>query len=195
VALQFFRKTKATNLIPLNELVLIKVENMSQQSPHKFKEKMELTYEQYWQNRFCSVVNLAKALEHAFGKDRTFEIIRKWNEESATESVKSRMSKKPIKNFEDFKRFFKNEYGSRFWTHVLTLDYPQETSKKLSCHVTECLAAKTFREMNATDLGYILCCHPDFAMARAYHPKLRLKRTKTLMQGDTYCNHTYYWKE
>jgi len=49
--------------------------------------------------------------------------------------------------------------------------------------------------MNAADLGYDICCHPDFELARAYHPKIRLKRTKTLMQGDGYWNHTYYWKE
>jgi hypothetical protein len=56
-------------------------------------------------------------------------------------------------------------------------------------------AAKTFKELNATDIGYVLNCRPDFAMAKAQHPKLRLKRTQTLMQGDDCCNHTWYWKE
>jgi hypothetical protein len=167
---------------------------MNKKVPHKFQEKMELTYEQYFQTD-QSMVELAKAFEHALGKDRTFEIIRKWAEKSRVELAKNQTSKKPIKNFEDFKLFFKELYGSPFWAHALTLTYPEETPKKLSCHITECLAAKVFKEMNATDLGYILICRTDFAMARAYHPKLRLKRTKTLMQGDSYCNHTYYWKE
>jgi hypothetical protein len=57
------------------------------------------------------------------------------------------------------------------------------------------LWAETFKKMNATDLGYNTCYRPDFAMARAYHPKIGLERTKTLMQGDGYCNHTCYWKE
>ena len=89
----------------------------------------------------------------------------------------------------------KEKDKSPFWTHVLTATYPEETPVKLSSHTTECLWAKTFKEMNATELGYILICRPDFAKARACHPKIRLKRTKTLMQGDSYCNHTWYWKE
>ena len=68
-------------------------------------------------------------------------------------------------------------------------------ARAIEFNVTECLWAKTFKELNAADIGYILCCRPDFAIARAYHPNIRLKRTKTLMQGDSYCNHTYYWKE
>jgi hypothetical protein len=168
---------------------------MNKKAPHKFHEKMELTYEQYFQNSARSAVELAKAFERALGRERTFEILKKATEKSAVESVKNETSKKPVKNFEDFKLLRKQKEKSPLWAHMLTLTHPEETPKKLSYHVTECLWAKTFKEMNATDLGYILCCGSDFAMARAYHPKMRLKRTKTLMQGDSYCNHTYYWKE
>jgi len=52
-----------------------------------------------------------------------------------------------------------------------------------------------FKEMKATDLGYVLNCQPDFAYAKACHPNVKLKRTKTLMQGDNYCDHTFYWEE
>ena len=89
----------------------------------------------------------------------------------------------------------KEEDKSPFWTHVLTWTYTEETPKRLSYRTTECLLAKTYKEINATDIGFILNCHPDFAKARVYNPKIRLKRTKTLMQGDSYCNHTFYWKE
>jgi hypothetical protein len=173
----------------------VKEESMNKKAKHKFQEKMEVTYEQYFQNRFRATVELAKAFEQALGRDRTFEIVRKWAEKHAVESVKNQVSKKPIRNFEDFRLLVKEENKSPFWVHTLTLTHPEETPKKLSYHVTECLWAKTFKEMNAIDLGYILCCRPDFAMARAYHPRIGLKRTKTLMQGHSHCNHTYYWKE
>jgi Na+-transporting NADH:ubiquinone oxidoreductase subunit NqrF len=140
-------------------------------------------------------VELARAFEQALGRDKAFEIIKRSTEKSAIEYIKNQMSKKPIKNFEDFKNFIEEENKSPFWAHVLTLTHPEKTSKKLTYHITECLWAKTFKEMNATDLGYIYCCRPDFAMAKAYHPKIGLKRTKTLMQGDNCCNHAYYWKE
>ena len=170
---------------------------MKKKTPHKFQEKMQsgMTYERYFQDRYRSPVGLARAFELALGRKRTIEIVKKWAEKSGTESAKNQSSMKPIKKFEDFGLFMKEEDESPFWTHVLTKTYPEETPVKLSCRITECLWAVTFKKMNATDLGYNICCRPDFAMARAYHPKIRLKRTKTLMQGDGYCNHTYYWKE
>jgi hypothetical protein len=174
--------------------IVVEAEIMNKEALHKFQEKMELTYKQYFQTEQFTV-ELAKALERALGKDRTLEIIRKWAEKSRVQLAKNQTSRKSIKNFEDFKLLFRENYGSPFWTHALTLTYPGETPKKLSCPITECLIAETYREMNATDLGYILYCHPDFATERTYHPKMRLRRTKTLMQGDSYCNRTYYWKE
>jgi hypothetical protein len=170
---------------------------MKKKTPHKFQEKMQsgMSYEQYFQDRYRGTVGLAKAFERALGRKRAFEIIKKYSEQSGVQSVKSQLSKKPIKKFEDFRLLLKEQDKSPFWKHVLTATYPEETPVKLSCHITECLWAETFKKMNATDLGYILICRPDFATARAYHPKMRLKRTKTLMQGDGYCNHTYYWKE
>lgn len=170
-------------------------ESMNKKTPHKFQEEMELTYEQYFQSQYRRIVGLAGAFERAVGRKRAFEIIKKWAEKSAVESVKNQLSKKPIKKFEDFKLLMKEEDKSPFWKHVLTMAHPEETPVKFSCHITECLWAETFKKMNATDLGYVLSCRPDFAMARAYHPKIRLRRTKTLMQGDGYCNHTYCWKE
>jgi hypothetical protein len=134
---------------------------MNKKTPHKFQEKMELTYEQYFQRRFRDIVELTKAFERVLGRKRTFEIIKKWAEKSGVEFVKNQSSKKPIEKFEDFKVFMKEEDKSPFWTHALTVTYTEETPEKLSCHIAECLWAETFKKMNAADLGYNMCCRPD----------------------------------
>jgi len=137
---------------------------------------------------------MARELERVLGREKAFDIIRKDSEKLAVENVKRQMAKrKPFKRFEDFVAFLEESDRSPFWSHVLTLTYPEKTPKKLVYRVTECLWAKTFKELNATDLGYLMICHPDFAMAQACHPKIKLERTETLMQGDNYCDHTYYW--
>jgi len=100
---------------------------------------MEVTYGQYFQNSVQSTVELARAFEHALGRDRTFEIIKKWTEKSAAESVKNQMSKKPIKNFEDLKRLRKEQKKTPVWTHMLTLTHPEEIPTKFCYKVTECL--------------------------------------------------------
>jgi len=43
------------------------------------------------------------------------------------------------------------------------------------------------RELNATDIGYAVICHGDYAYCQGFNPKIRLIRTKTLMQGDDCC--------
>ena len=51
--------------------------------------------------------------------------------------------------------------------------------------VTKCLWADTFREADASDIGYALWCHGDYAMARS--EKKKLERKTTLMEGQDYC--------
>ncbi len=43
----------------------------------------------------------------------------------------------------------------------------------------------------AAELGYAWICHPDFAIATAFNPKMHLKRDTTLMQGESCCNHRW----
>lgn len=158
---------------------------------------MDLTYEQYFHARYDRIVQLARELERVLGRKKAFEIIGKAHDKFAVESVKKRISERgrPIKNFEDFKAFAKKEQRSPFFSHFVTFSCPEETHRKWVVRTTECLAAKTFKELNATDLGYIMCCNTDFAAARAYHPKLKLKITKTLMKGDNCCESIYSWEE
>ena len=47
--------------------------------------------------------------------------------------------------------------------------------------------------MVESDIGYANTCHGDFAAAKAFSPKLRLERTKTLMVGDGCCDLKYMW--
>jgi hypothetical protein len=57
---------------------------------------------------------------------------------------------------------------------------------------TECLWAKTFREADAGDIGYAGCCYQDYAMTKAFNPKMELIREKTLMQGADCCH--FKWR-
>ena len=61
--------------------------------------------------------------------------------------------------------------------------------------VTECLWAQTFREANAGNIGFASICYGDEAMAAAFDRRLKLIRTKTLMQGDDSCPCRWVWEE
>jgi len=164
-------------------------------SLHKFQERMisEMTYEQYFRDRCHEMICLARELEQLLCRNKTLEVMGRAREKYILELTKKERGL--IRNFEDFKASEKTENASPYFSHTLTLTYPEETSDRLTLHVTECLWAKVFKEINATDLGYVLFCQPDFAYAKACHPKIKMRRTKTLMQGDDCCNHTFYWEE
>jgi hypothetical protein len=101
----------------------------------------------------------------------------------------------PISTFKNFKTQWKEATKSEYWTHVVTVSFTEDSDQKLECKYTECLWAKTMKDLKAEDIGYIICCNLDFRIVKATHPKLRLERTKTLMQGDEYCNHTFFWDD
>ncbi len=160
----------------------------------KWKEKMEIAYEQHLREIYAPCVQLAREFEKTLGKEKTHEIIKNMYERDAVKSARQTRKKERIENFRDFLAWIKKTYGSPYWSHVLTYTL-KEAPQEYWFTCTECLNAKVFRDMNAADLGYIMLCNTDFAATPAFHPKLRLRRTKTLMQGDECCNFDCYWEE
>jgi len=53
--------------------------------------------------------------------------------------------------------------------------------------------ADVFRELGAQDIGFWIC-EGDGPAVSAFNPAIGFHRTKTLMMGDDYCDHSYYLK-
>ena len=62
-------------------------------------------------------------------------------------------------------------------------------------NIRKCIWAETFRSLGAADIGYLWECKQDYVLASTIHPRFKMKRTKTLMQGDDCCDFTWYWEE
>lgn len=162
---------------------------------HKFQEKMKITYEDFIRTQYAEMVQLARFIETELGREKAFDLIKKARDKLSIDPIEmGKADNVPITNFEEFKTMWKKGWSTMLPNH-LTFTIKDDSPEKLEFNVTECIFTKVFKDMNATDLGYALMCHGDFAIAKAYHPKGRMIRTKTLMQGDSYCNHTYIWKE
>ena len=160
----------------------------------KWKEKVDVDYEQYLREIYAPSVQLAREFEKTLGKKKTHEIIKNLYERETIRWVTEARGRDHIEDFQDFLAWIKKTYGSPYWSHILTYTL-EEALREYRFTCTECLNAKVFRDLNAEDLGYIMLCHTDFAATSAFHPKLRLERTKTLMQGDECCNFHCFWAE
>ena len=159
-------------------------------------DKKELSYKEYIRSRFTNTVVLAREMINALGKEQAHEIISNAFYKDMEEMVKKELQELgPVKSFKDFIKMEKEENESPEFRNIVSLTYPHESMTKLSLHITGCLYAEVFKELEAEELGYLMVCNPDHAYAQTCHPQIKLRRSKTLMQGDSYCDHTWYWEE
>jgi len=160
------------------------------------KEKFEISYEDYFRTRFNGITEMIRALTPIIDQIEALERIKElYKNKSKALVARHLRNKKSITNFEEFKEIYKSEMSSEFMQHCLDFTITEDTPDKLTIKFTKCLWAKTFLEINEAGLGYAMCCYPDYAMTKAYHPKLKLIRNKTIMQGNECCESTFKWEE
>jgi predicted ArsR family transcriptional regulator len=70
----------------------------------------------------------------------------------------------------------------------------EKTADGVLFHVTKCPIADLAKKMNLCEWGYVFSCCSDYYIVEGYNKNIGFKRTKTIMQGDDYCDHFYYNK-
>jgi hypothetical protein len=125
-----------------------------------------------------------KWLGAEIGEDKILAHIKKWIEN--TNKIKETHLNYDMKKFAEVMK-----KPDTFYDHVTTYEIVEESEQSFEIKITECLWAKVFREANAPSIGYLYKCYPDNFKIKYFNPKLKLVRTKTLMQGDDCCDHRF----
>jgi len=160
---------------------------------HKFMEDSGMSYKEVHELAFRRVlIPILQNLANSTGKDELIEMLMKASSEASVHRGENWAKNVPESDLSTFTANFKKP--SRFWEHTCTYEILEYTEKVVAVKYTECICATVFREANASDIGYAAICHGDFAVAQAFNPKIKLTRTKTLMQGNDCCNHRYIWE-
>ena len=163
----------------------------------KWGYKVEMTIKDYFNPPLDlphkGVILLVRELEKILGKEKAHKLVAEvWTKEKV-KNVKESVKKNPYASFQDWVQ--RHEDGTSMWTHA-NIDEPSKvTENTRTCNTVRCLWADTWREWGAEDIGYLICCGPDFVTIPAQHPNLRLERTKTCMQGDDCCDFKFIWEE
>lgn len=156
---------------------------------HKFLADSGLSFTEAFIVAYLAPITIWRGLELEIGREKLHEMMKRVID-LAVRKQKAELSKKAGDN--DLATYTRNfRKPDRFWQNVLTFQVIEDTPQAFEVKVTECLWAKTYSDVNAGDLGYILSCYADFAKAERFNPKMRMIRTKTLMQGDDCCNNRY----
>jgi hypothetical protein len=73
------------------------------------------------------------------------------------------------------------------------LDYQviEQSQDAFGLDVTRCRYAEFYKELGEPELGFLLVCTADFAVADGFDPDIKLTRTQTIMQGAPHCDFRY----
>jgi hypothetical protein len=154
---------------------------------HKFQQKCGMTYEDVYRFAFRDgFVPALQALGEDMGREKLVEMLKSAASRASQREVAREAAKLPKRDLAAFLSSILQP--NDFWKHVLTYEIVRQSDTEVEVKITECLWAKTLRGIEAADIGYAVMCHPDFATAPAFNPKMKMTRTKTLMQGHDCCN-------
>ena len=127
-------------------------------------------------------VPLVRALEAELGVERAHQLVRQALDAANRKAVAARGEPLDIPHLAtEFAAFGE---GVRYEFQTV-----EQTETRLRNTVTHCDYAEFMESIGARDLGTLLICDSDFAMADELG--LRLTRTKTCMAGDGMCNFCY----
>jgi len=72
------------------------------------------------------------------------------------------------------------------------MDVLEQTPTTYFFNVTRCPYYEKYLELGLEEFGVGFSCCRDEPFARGFNPKLRIVRTKTIMEGADHCDFRYY---
>jgi hypothetical protein len=169
--------------------------NIAQKSEgkHKFHERANMSYAQIFDFAFAGFfLPIIGNLESETGSGEYLESLKRAAEKAGKRSGRFMAKNSPEISLAAYTSVLKNP--DPFWQHALTTEIVEDKEQIFEIKVTECLWATTFREAQAGDIGFATVCYQDYAMSQGFSPKLKMIRSKTLMQGHDCCNHRWVWE-
>lgn len=132
-----------------------------------------------------TLVTIVKYLEKKYGKEAVENFKEEWLQEVFYKPWKKIGESNP-NDIQTFVRLLEEGcIGSHEW--VREINEPNRVRYRF----TKCRWAEIFHELGRPDIGRWFC-ESDYSICRAFNPKMKLKRTKTLMNGDDFCDHEFF---
>lgn len=161
-------------------------------SEHKFDKDSGMSNQAVYDFAFkFTYIPAMRELQDKFGKERFIELLKeaslKMHENGDSDIDFSE------RTLEVWASNMKG--GIEAWSNQLTCEIVKEDANIFEIKFSECLWAKTFREENASEIGYAGICYQDYGTTKAFNPKIELIRDKTLMEGNDCCHFKWIKKD
>lgn len=144
----------------------------------KFKNTFEISYEDFMIARFQPMIGVFQKFISEFEEERVLQLISEYMDELSVYQISQSLGEQSIENFAQFKVKFMGIINSEFMKNSVTYQIVEDTENKMEFKFTKCLWAKVMKQLGFDgEQGYMTCCKADFAMATAFHPKVKLTRS------------------
>jgi hypothetical protein len=129
------------------------------------------------------LIPMIEAFQRAFGRERATEVAREVIRELARQDG-ARWAGQFGRDLAAMQKV------SELWSAggALEIQPLAASAGRLEFNVTRCRYAELYQELGLPELGALLHCSRDFAVAEGFAPDIELKRSQTLMQGASHCD-------
>jgi hypothetical protein len=129
------------------------------------------------------LIPMVQAFQRAFGKERANEVAREVIRELARQDG-DRWAGQFGRDLHALQKV------AELWSAggALEIETVAAAGERLDFNVKRCRYAELFQELGLPELGALIHCSRDFAMAEGFSPDIKLERTQTLMQGASHCD-------
>ena len=129
------------------------------------------------------LVPMIQAMRSELGRERADEIARKVIVELARQDGE-RWAAQEGRDLAALERV------SALWSAGggLEIEPAGRGERSLGFNVTRCRYAEYFKALGLPELGALFHCSRDFAMIEGFNPRIRLRRTQTIMEGAPHCD-------
>ena len=193
------RRNFLTKIVPLTALMCLgckrsAVQKLVQESSSQFPKDNGMTAEDAYSYFLGMFIPLLKSLATEIGNEKFISIIKKAHYDSIEQGVSSITKNLEKKDLRAYTSFLKEVLLSPPYNISLKYEIIEESDNVLEVRYTECLAAKLFREMNASDIGLVIECSGTKAVLKAFDSKISYTNPKNIMRGDSICTERFIYQ-
>jgi hypothetical protein len=135
----------------------------------------------------AAVAPIIQAVAQRIGKEEALAILQEVNEKEAFqrgEFIRNKIGNTGISELVE-------DVATWGIGGVLEMEVLEQTSETYHFNITRCPYFEKYSELGLAEYGVALSCCRDEPFARGFHPRLKLERSQTIMEGADYCDFRY----
>ncbi|MBT4267061.1 MAG: L-2-amino-thiazoline-4-carboxylic acid hydrolase [Deltaproteobacteria bacterium] len=135
-----------------------------------------------------AITPVIKAVSQRIGNDEALEILKEVNQQEAFFRGQNIIKSEGLGVIEELVKDVATWGDGGIWE----MDVLEQTSSTYFFNVFRCPYYEKYKEIGLDNFGVEFSCCRDEPFAKGLNSRLRLKRTKTIMEGADFCDFRYY---